>query len=55
MRVALVIDGYAPAAFDFGTRRAYSRSNFPPASRWSSAGHAWDECAVDFLPAPLSL
>jgi hypothetical protein len=48
-RVALLLNGRAQAAFDFEARRAYCRSNFPMASRWSTGGHTWDDRAVDFL------
>lgn len=51
-RVALVIDGYAHAAFDFAGKRTYCRTNVPTRSTWSSAGHAWDDAAVDFLNPP---
>jgi hypothetical protein len=47
-RVVLLLNRYPHAAFDFAGRRAYCRSNFPPASGWS-ATHAWDDRAVDFL------
>ena len=50
-RVALLLNGYPHAAFDFEHRRAYCRSNFPTMSSWSPAGHAWDPSAVDFLDA----
>ena len=49
--VALLLDGYAHAAFDFENKRAYCRSNFPSGSAWSPAGHDWDPHAVDFLGA----
>jgi hypothetical protein len=48
-QVALLLDGYPHAAFDFDQHRAYCRSNFPSGSSWSPAGHAWDAHAVDFL------
>ncbi|HEX4682493.1 MAG TPA: DUF2251 domain-containing protein [Gemmatimonadaceae bacterium] len=48
--VALLLDGYAHAAFDFEHKRAYCRSNFPTGSAWSPE-HAWDQRAVDFLDA----
>ena len=48
-RVALLLNGRPHAAFDFVARRAYCRSNFPPSSSWSAAGHAWEDGAVDFL------
>ena len=47
--VALLLDGYPHAAFDFEHKRAYCRSNFPSGSAWSSDGHEWDQRAVDFL------
>jgi hypothetical protein len=47
-RVALLLNRYPHAAFDFATKRGYCRSNFPPGSRWS-ATHAWDDRAIDFL------
>jgi hypothetical protein len=50
-RVALLINGYAHAAFDFDGRRGYCRTGFPAASQWSIAGHAWDDAAVAFLDA----
>lgn len=49
LRVALLIDGYPHAAFDFVAKRAYCRSNFPTRSSWSAVGHEWDDAAVDFL------
>lgn len=49
LRAALLINGYAHAAFDFGARRGYCRTGFPESSPWSAAGHAWDAAAVDFL------
>ena len=50
-RVALLLNGSPYAAFDFASKRAYCRSNFPPESSWSVPGHAWDEHAADFLSA----
>lgn len=48
-RVVLLLNRYPHAAFDFASKRAYSRSNFPPGSGWSASGHAWDDRAADFL------
>jgi hypothetical protein len=48
-RVALLLNGHPYAAFDFAGKHAYCKSNFPPGSRWSASGHAWDDHAVDFL------
>lgn len=50
-QVALLLDGYPHAAFDFAHKRAYCRSNFPSGSTWSPGGHEWDQHAVDFLAA----
>jgi len=52
-RVALLLNGHPYAAFDFAAKHAYCKSNFPTTSRWSSAGHAWDDHAVDFLNASM--
>jgi hypothetical protein len=52
-RVALLLNGHPYAAFDFAAKHAYCKSNFPSTSRWSSAGHAWDDHAVDFLNASM--
>ena len=48
-RVALLLNGRPHAVFDFAAKRAFCRSNFPPASGWSASGHAWDDHAVDFV------
>jgi hypothetical protein len=48
--VALLLDGYPHAAFDFEHHRACCRSNFPAGSAWSPQ-HVWDQHAVDFLAA----
>ena len=48
-RVALLLNGHPHAVFDFAGKRAFCRSNFPPASGWSVSGHAWDDHAADFL------
>jgi len=47
--VALLLNGHPYAAFDFAAKHAYCKSNFPPGSRWSESGHAWDDHCVDFL------
>ena len=51
MRVVFLLNRYPHAAFDFASKRAYCRSNFPPASQWSASGHAWDDHVADFLNA----
>jgi hypothetical protein len=45
----LLLNGRPHAVFAFAGKRAFCRSNFPPASGWSPSGHAWDDHAVDFL------
>ena len=42
-RAVLFLNGYAHAGFDFALRRGYCRTNYPPSSDWSSAGHAWND------------
>jgi hypothetical protein len=50
LQVALLINGYPHAAFNFGAQRGYCRTGFPPPSgRFSSEGHAWSDDAVNFL------
>jgi hypothetical protein len=45
-RAALLIGTEPQAIFDFAAKRGYARSNFPPTSRWSTAGHAWSDSAM---------
>jgi hypothetical protein len=49
LSAALLINGYAHAAFDFGARRGYCRTGFPETSRWSAQGHGWDDAAIAFI------
>jgi hypothetical protein len=52
LRVALFINDYPHAVFDFGKRRGYCRTGFPPpAKTFSSEGHDWSEEALEFLRA----
>jgi hypothetical protein len=53
-KCALIINGYAHAAFDFALQRGYCRTNFPnfPAQTpggWAQSGHAWSDEAVAWL------
>jgi hypothetical protein len=53
-KCALLINGYAHAAFDFGAKRGYCRTNFPnlpdrDKSSWLSSDHSWTEDAVAWL------
>lgn len=45
-KAGLFIEGNAHAVFDFGQRRGYGRTNSPPTSPWSPAGHAWSDSAL---------
>lgn len=54
MRCALLINGYAHAAFDFKARRGYCRNNFPnfptsDTSRWKCDDHSWSDAAINWL------
>ena len=48
-KVALFVNEYSHAAFDFAARRGYCRTNFPPPlhSDFSSAGHEWDDSVAE--------
>ena len=49
-RVALFINDYPHAVFDFERRRGYCRTGFPPpASSFSAEGHEWSDSALEFL------
>ena len=46
-KLALLINGYPHAVFDFAAKRGYCRSGFPPPSGdWSTHGHAWDDATL---------
>ena len=45
-RAALFLNAEPQAVFDFVAKRGYARSNFPAASCWSAAGHAWSDSAM---------
>ena len=47
MKVALYVNGYPHAAFDFVSRRGYCRTGFPPPSPgFSSESHDWDDAVL---------
>ena len=53
-KCALLINDYAHAAFDFGAKRGWSRTNFPnlpeaPSGCWGSSGHQWSDDAIAWL------
>ena len=50
LRVALFINDYPHAVFDFVKRRGYCRTGFPPpAKTFSPEGHEWSEEALRFF------
>ncbi|HUY94893.1 MAG TPA: DUF2251 domain-containing protein [Terracidiphilus sp.] len=54
LKCALLINGYPHAAFDFGLRRGYCRTNFPifkpsASDAWSTSDHSWSDEAVSWL------
>ena len=51
-KVALLINGYPHAVFDFSSKQGYCRTGFPPPasdSAWGSQGHAWIETALELF------
>jgi hypothetical protein len=51
-KVALLINGYPHAIFDFQAKRGYSRGGFPPApkgSPWATHGHEWSDSALELF------
>lgn len=51
-KVALLINGYPHAVFDFEAKRAYCRTGFPPAPKgtpWGLHGHDWHDAAVELF------
>lgn len=50
LKSVLLINKYPLAVFDFSAKRAYCRSNFPPADeRWTNFSHEWDDSAIDLF------
>ncbi len=45
-QAALFINSYPHAVFDFGTKRGYSRRNFPKPGKWGT-DFKWDDSVVD--------
>lgn len=51
-KVALLVNGYPHAVFDFSAKQGYCRTGFPPPagnSLWSRQGHAWSETAIELF------
>lgn len=50
LRVALFINDYPHAAFDFVKKRGYCRTGFPPpAATFSAEGHEWSDDILRFF------
>ena len=54
VKCALLINGYAHAAFDFAWRRGYCRKNYPtfpdnPDKSWITSDHTWSDEAIAWL------
>jgi hypothetical protein len=54
MKVALLINAYPHAAFDFDAKRGYCRTNFPnlrqeSEERWRTASHEWDDAVMKYF------
>jgi hypothetical protein len=50
LKAALLINNYPHAVFDFGARRGWCRTGFPPPDgKWSITGHDWDDRVVELF------
>jgi hypothetical protein len=49
MKSALNINGFTHAVFDFESRKAYCRNNFPPPDRRFTKSHRWNDEALDLF------
>ena len=54
LKCALLINGFAHAAFDFAAKRGFCRTNFPnlpdyEERPWSRSNHTWSDDAVSWL------
>ena len=45
----LAINGFTHAVFDFESRKAYCRTNFPPPDRRFTKSHKWKDEALDLF------
>jgi hypothetical protein len=51
-KAVLLINDFPHAVFDFGTRRGFCRTGFPPRHQgdtWSPGGHQWDDSIVELF------
>ncbi len=49
-KAMLLINDYPHAVFDFGARRGYCRTNFPPPDKkWTNHGHEWSDASLELF------
>lgn len=49
LKSRLAINGFAHAVFDFESRKAYCRNNYPPPDRRFTKSHQWKDEALDLF------
>jgi hypothetical protein len=49
LKSGLAINGFTHAIFDFESRKAYCRNNFPPPDRRFTKSHKWNDAALDLF------
>ena len=49
LKSCLLINGFTHAVFDFESRKAYCRNNFPPPDRRFTNSHEWEDEALELF------
>lgn len=49
LKSCLTINGFTHAVFDFESRKAYCRNNYPPPDRKFTKSHQWQDEALDLF------
>ena len=49
LKSRLTINGFTHAVFDFESRKAYCRTNYPPPDRRFTKSHKWSDEALDLF------
>ena len=49
LKSCLAINGFKHAVFDFESRKAYCRNNYPPPDRRFTKSHKWSDEALDLF------
>lgn len=49
LKSCLAINGFKHAIFDFESRKAYCRTNYPPPDRRFTNSHQWNDAAPDLF------